>query len=365
VGFTRAKDLSNIVVAYHEAALAVDFLVRTYGFPKIVEALKLFATGKRTREVLPVISGRSLAELDALFRADLKARLKAYDGTFYVRPSEYSDLEGLAKQIKEKGQQPGAARLHGLLAVGLGRSGGDPAEIKAAIAAALKLDPACKEALLADGELLQKLGKPAEAEARFQELVQKGGDGFDVRQRLGDSLSAREMYDKAQAEYTRAKALDPDRSEPYERLAKNFIKQKREAEALKEMEAAAHLDIMDPGLAADLVRRLHAQKQWTKVIELGELALYLTPYRSALRAQLGEAWLELGQPARAIAELGAAKQALPDPEDVSEEDAAEVVKQRKQVEGLLERARRTKARPLPPLPETLLGRAKKRIEARP
>lgn len=368
VGFTRAKDLSNIVVAYHEAALAVDFLVRTYGFPKIVEALKMFATGKRTREVLPAISGRTLGELDAAFKADLKARFKAYEGTFYIRPSEYSDLEGLAKQIanlREKGQQPGAARLSGLLAVALGRSGGDPAEIKAAIAAALKLDPGCKEALLADGELLQRLGKPAEAEARFQELIAKGGDGFDVRQRLGDSLSAREQYDKAQAEYTRAKALDPDRSEPYERLAKNFTKQKREAEALKELEAAAHLDIMDARLAADLVERLHGQKQWAKVIELGELALHLLPYRSSLRAQLGEAWLELGQPARALAELGAAKQSLPDPADVAEEDAGEVVKERKAIETLIERAKRTKARPLPALPETLLGRAKKRIEARP
>ncbi|MFO0579321.1 MAG: tetratricopeptide repeat protein [Polyangia bacterium] len=364
VGFTRAKDLSNIVVAYHEAALAVDFLVRSCGFPKIVEALKMFAKGKRTREVLQAISGKSLAELDAAFRADLKARFKAYEGTFYIRPSEYSDLEGLAKQIKEKGQQPGAARLNGLLAVALGRSGGDPAEIKAAIAAALKLDPGCKEALLADGELLQRLGKPAEAEARFQELIQKGGDGFDVRQRLGDSLSARELYDKAQAEYMRAKALDPDRSEPYERLAKNFTKQKREAEALKELEAAAHLDIMDSRLAADLVERLHGQKQWAKVIELGELALHLTPYRGSLRAQLGEAWLELGQPARALAELGAAKQALPDPADVPEEDAGEVVKQRKAIEALMERAKRTKARPLPVLPETLLGRAKKRIEAK-
>ena len=66
------------------------------------------------------------------------------------------------------------------------RSGGDPAEVAGEIAVSRKLDPRCKEALLADAELHQKLGKKAEAEKLFQELISVGGDGFDVRQRLGD-----------------------------------------------------------------------------------------------------------------------------------------------------------------------------------
>lgn len=368
VGFTRARDISNIVVAYHEAALALDFLVRTYGFPKIVEALKLFSKGKRTREVLGLVTGKSIADLDAAFRQDLRAKFKAYEGTFYIRPSEYSDIEGLSKQIKriEKlapgAAKPADAQVYGLLAVAMARGGGEPAEIRSAVQAALKIDPACKEALLADGELLQKQGKHAESEARFRELIEKGGDGFDVRQRLGDLYAAREQYDKALVELTKAKALDPDRSEPYERLAKIYVKQKRDADAVKELEQAAHLDIMDAKLAADLVEKLYEQKQWQKAVELGELALHLTPYRGSLRAQLGEAWIELGQPARAQAELLAAAHVLPDPADVAEEDAAEVAKQRKAIEALIDKAKKAKARPLPPLPESLLQAAKRRVE---
>ena len=74
-GFTRALDVAHIVVAYHEAAMAIDFLIRRFGFPKIVQALKMFAAGKRTVEVLTTVTGQSIAALDRAFREDLKKKL--------------------------------------------------------------------------------------------------------------------------------------------------------------------------------------------------------------------------------------------------------------------------------------------------
>ncbi len=362
VGFTRARDVSHIVVAYHEAALAVEFLVRRFGFPKIVEALNLFAKGERTREVLPKITGLSLAALDEAFRADLRQKLKPYEGTFFVRPSDYSDEDALKRAVKE---HPTSARPLGLRAIAVVRGGGDPRdpEIAEALAAAFKLDPACKEALLADGERLSRLGKSAEAEARFRELISKGGDGYDVRQRLGDLYLDRDQPDRAIAELTIAKRLDPDRPEPYERLAKLYTKQKREDDALRELAAAAHLDIMDAELVAGLVQRLHAQRKWPEVIEYGEMARHLIPGHPELRAQTADAYLALGQPAPAQTEAAAALAALPDPDKLDADDAAEVALQLQAYKALLERARRAKpgvpllpvarpgAKPAPELPD--------------
>ena len=111
-----------------------------------------------------------------------------------------------------------------------------------------------------DRERLSRLGKATEAEARFRELISKGGDGYDVRQRLGDLYLDRDQPDRAIAELAQAKRLDPDRPEPYERLAKLYTKQKREDDALRELAAAAHLDIMDAELTYGLVQRLHAAR---------------------------------------------------------------------------------------------------------
>lgn len=354
-GFTRALDVAHIVVAYHEAALAIDFLVRRFGFPKIVQALQQFAAGKRTVEVLTSITGQSIAQLDQAFRADLKQKLAAYDGTFFVRPSDYSDRDGLEKAIKQAesardGDKKKLARLHGLYAIGLVRSGGMRREndrIDTEIAAALALEPGNKEALLAEGERLMKSGKKSEAEARLRALIAQGGDGFDVRQRLGDLYIEMNQPERGIEELSKAKKLDPDRSEPYERLASLYVKQNRTDLALRELQAAAHLDIMDAQLVTKLTAQLHEAKQWAAVVETGELARHLSPYLPALRAQIGEALLRLNRKKDAEAELNAAIQALPEASadsDGDEGDRQDLARRRAAYKVLLDEARGTPPR---------------------
>jgi len=356
IGFTRARSQSHIVVAYHQAALVVTFLAKRFGFPKIVEALKLFGDGKRTKEVLEKISGQSIAALDSEFRADLRKQLSAYEGTFYVRPSDYADFDGLKLQIRNT---PQSAKLHGLLAVAMVRSGGDPAEVAGEVAVARKLDPRCKEAILAEAELHQKLGKKAEAEKLFQELISVGGDGFDVRQRLGDLYAAQKQTPAAIKEYERAKKLDPDRSEPYERLAALYQQDKKTDEALRELAVAADLEFSDEKILIDLIDGYTEKKQFKEVIKYGDMLLYLMPYRSRLRALMGEAWLALGQPGRALPHLQAAQRVLADLTDVEEDEQAKLQAEQKRVAGLLGQVSKHRALPFTG-PETLLDSARKK-----
>lgn len=327
-GFTRAQDVAHIVIAYHEAAVAIDFLVRRFGFDKIVDALRQFGTGKRTPEVLVSISGMSLPDLDRAFRADLAQQLAAYRGTFFVRPSDYSDRDGLERAIKQLEATPKErlsatektrlGRLHGLLAVGLVRSGAGAREgerVEAEIAAALAGDPNNKEALLAEAESLLRQGKRSEAEARFRGLIGAGGDGFDVRQRLGELYAFQSEQDpkklpEAIAELEHAKRLDPDRSEPYERLALLYAKQGQRDLSLHELQAALRLDIMDPDLATRTLSKLHEAKLWDAVVKNSEFVRHLVPYSATVRMQVGEALLRLGRKKDAEQELQAAQQIL-------------------------------------------------------
>ena len=60
-GFTRARDVSHIVVAYHEAAEVVAFLIRRLGFEKCRRRCGNLPQGKETTEVLPAVTGLDLA----------------------------------------------------------------------------------------------------------------------------------------------------------------------------------------------------------------------------------------------------------------------------------------------------------------
>src|SRR5215471_9533857 len=69
-GFTHARDVAHMVVTYHQAAEEVMFLVRRFGFPTVPRALKLFAAGKETAEVIPAVTGMNVRAFDAAFVAD-------------------------------------------------------------------------------------------------------------------------------------------------------------------------------------------------------------------------------------------------------------------------------------------------------
>lgn len=356
VGFTRARSQSHVVVAYHQAALSVEFLAARFGFPKIVEALNLFGAGMRTKEVLEKITGLSQDKLDEEFRKHLRKRLSAYEGTFYVRPSDYADLDGLKQQLRKT---PKDARLHGLLAVGKGRMGADPAEVAESIALAKQLDPRCKEAILAEGELQQKLGKKAEAEKLFRELISVGGDGYDVRYRLGTLYADQKQTAAAIAEFERAKTLDPDRGEPHVRLAALYKQEQKMDEALAELGAATLLDISDDETLIALVEQ-HAEKKHAKdVLLYADRLLYVSPYVSRARRNAAEAWLQLGQTKRALAEAQAAQKLLPDAEDVDEEALPKYKAEKRRLEELLQRISQSPKKPFSG-PETLLDIARKR-----
>src|ERR1043165_8730008 len=88
-------DASAVVVAYYQSAVTIEYLIATYGFPKIVEALKLYGKGSETPEVLQAITGKPIAQLDAEFRKYLELRLKAYAGTFKLPTRGFDDITKL------------------------------------------------------------------------------------------------------------------------------------------------------------------------------------------------------------------------------------------------------------------------------
>jgi cellulose synthase operon protein C len=300
--FMRAGSMNDMVVAYHLSSVTIEFIVKKWGFPKIVEGLKLFGKGKGTVDVIPAITGLSVAQFDVEFRKYLETRLAPYKGTWKVSLSRYNDLTALEKAAAAK---PTDAETQAELALGyivaqdLDRAG--PVATKA-----LGLDANNKKALFAAAEVALGANDTGTAEARLTTLTKVGGDGYDIRMRLARLAMQKKDNKKVEEHLTKAKVMDPERSEPYWHLAEMFFKNNREDDALKELERYVYIEQMELAPLKKLVTKHSAKKHWAKVKEFGEMALYINPFDPELHLALADAYVELKSADPAIYEYESA-----------------------------------------------------------
>jgi tetratricopeptide (TPR) repeat protein len=282
--------------------VAVEFIATRWGFPKIVEALKLFGKGKDTPQVIKAITGLEVAAFDAEFKKYLEKRLAPYKGTFRVRLQAYQDLTALEKAVAAK---PDDAEANANLALGYVVADDGDRAAKAA-EKALALDPKNKKAMWAQFEVASHNRDVPGAKAKLRALIAAGGDGYDARLRLG--MIAREENDVATAEreLNAAKKLDPERSEPYQILFDLYSKSNREADGLRELERYAYLEQMEYGPVKKLTDKHFARNDFAKAREFGEMALYINPFDADLHVTLGETYLALSKPQDAAYEFESA-----------------------------------------------------------
>ncbi len=300
--FLRAEDINDMVVAYYLSAVAMEFISKRWGMPKVVEGLRLYGKGKDTSEVLPAITGLTIAELDAEFRKHLEKRLEIYKHTFKVELGEYDDVTALEKAAAARPTDPEA---HADLALGhLAAEDGEKA--MAAAAAALKLAPRNRKALLVQAEVKSARGDAEGARAGYEALIAAGGDGYEARMKMAGLARGRGDGADVEAQLKKAIALDPERSEPHAVLAEIYGKSNREADAIAALERYVMLEQMEWAPLKKLVDKHAARSDWAKVRKFGEMGLYLNPFDAELHMTLGKAYEETGATDRAIFEYDSA-----------------------------------------------------------
>lgn len=289
-------DANAVVVAYYQSAVTIEYLVATYGFPKIVDALKRFGKGAETPEVLQAITGKSIAVLDAEFRKYLDVRLKAYAGTFKLPTRGFDDVTQL-EVAADAAPRDARARAH----VALGYYyGGDADKAAAAAAAALAMDSKQPIARYIQAEIALHQGDGKKAKALYAGLVADGHDSFDMRSRLAQLAQGESKPAEVEAQLCAAKKLDPERSQPYQDLAQLYEKQGQLPKALAELEQFAFIEQMDLAPLKKLVLEYGKLGSWAKVRTYGEMATYINPADADVLGGLGRAYLELRQPDRAL-----------------------------------------------------------------
>ena len=100
--FVRPGRPNGVVLAYQQSSLVIHYLAETFGFPKLVEALKLYGEGKRDDQIFPQLTGKSMEELDAGFREWLKKRYDHYARSFTFEAAQYGNLGMLQSEAQAR-----------------------------------------------------------------------------------------------------------------------------------------------------------------------------------------------------------------------------------------------------------------------
>jgi cellulose synthase operon protein C len=289
-------DQNAVVVAYYQSAVSIEFLVANYGFPKIVEALKLFGKGKETPEVLKLITGKTVAQLDGEFRKYLEIRLKPYAGTFKLPTRGFDDVTKLEIAADAA---PKDAKARASVALG-NYYAGDADKAAAAATAALALDPKQPIARFILAEIAVHKNDNAKAKTMFQALAADGFDNADLRSRLAQIAEKEQNTDELEKQLCAAKKLDPERSQSYQELAELYEKKGDTARALVELEHYAFLEQMELAPLKKLITEYAKQKNWPKVRTYGEMAMFIAPADPDVLGSLGRAYVETGDGAKAL-----------------------------------------------------------------
>jgi cellulose synthase operon protein C len=289
-------DAQKVVVAYYLSSVMIEYIASTYGFPKIVTALKLFGTGQETPTVIPAITGRTIAEFDSDFRDYLKIRLAPYRDTFRLPTAGLDDMTALEIAADAK---PKDARARARIALSYYYQG-DADHAAAAAAAARKLDRTEPIAIYIEAEIALRHDDAPHARELFEALIAAGHDSYDIRTRLAEIAHTAGDIDGAIAQLCAAKRLDPERSYPYQELADIYKQQQKFDQALAELEHYVMIEQMEVAPLRELIDEYSARGAWAKVKTYGEMATYLYPSDPELLMKLGQAYVALGDGAAAL-----------------------------------------------------------------
>lgn len=297
--FTRPDRPNGVVIAYHQSSLVIHYLVEKYGFPKIVEALKLYGQGKHDDQVLTTITGKSLDELDTEFRAFLTRRYERYAQGFLFSPPSASEAARLKQEATDR---PSDAAAQAAYAAALLKDA-DAARTQAR--KALGLDPKNTLARFILAETLTS-SDPKAARAEYETLLQQGTDGYAIRIALGRLSAMGGDMEAAIRHLNEAKLWDADRVEPYALLMQIYEAKEQRPELLKETEAYLDLQEHDHTAARLLIDRFAQEKQWADVARVAPRVIGISPTEAFVHQQYGIALANLNRPKEAVYELESA-----------------------------------------------------------
>jgi tetratricopeptide (TPR) repeat protein len=294
-GFTHARSLVDIVNAYFQSALVIEFIESRWGFEAILAMLKLYGSGQETGPALKQATGLDVAAFDLEFRRHLEARyariLKSFEPSLTDSPEAL--LELAARRPRDAGAQ-GRAALSLLWARRLD-------EAEAGARRAIQLDPKEPNALYLMAFLEFRAGEVEEARAKLEGMVAGGQDGYSVRLQLGALEERRGRPEEALRHYEAASGFYPRGVEPWRAVAR--LSQGDQGRLIEALWQVTELDQSDFEAALRLARLERGRGELSAARRAAVRALQIRPFAGEAQRLAGELALEEGDGASAARAL--------------------------------------------------------------
>ena len=305
LAFTQARNMLDMEIAYFQGYLTTRFLVKHYGLPRVLKALKAFGKGKRTVQLLPAMTGASIKELDRRFLDEQRQRLGFYARNWSVSPGDYRDLDARQKKALAHPGDPDAQT--GLAAALL--VAGKSKAAQTLIAKVLARNPKNRLGLYVAARLAMVRRDKKTTRAMLQRLVAAGGDGFKARSMLGRLALERKDLPAAARHLEVAKKLDPEQPLPHMLLARAYDKAGKTQKAIAQYKGYVRLDQHSFTALTRLLTLMVKVKDHAGVRKYGLMAYYVHPGSGKLHTMLADAYEKAAPKVRfkaAIRHLGLA-----------------------------------------------------------
>jgi tetratricopeptide (TPR) repeat protein len=228
-GMMRPKFAEQIELSYYQASLVCELIEQKFGFAKILQALNLYAENLPTPEVFRRTLGWDEATLDKEYALFLEGRLRDR--------AEHVDFNRLVAEEKAFTTKEGV-----------------------------------------------------------KEILEKYPDDFFANLHLGLFLRRDKLNKEAEVYLKKAQLLFPEFVEatgnPYQALIEIYLEEKREDDALAQIEAWTRFD---ENAAPPLIRAAEIfrnRKNWAETARMLELSMYINPYDISTHTMFGEAATE-------------------------------------------------------------------------
>jgi tetratricopeptide (TPR) repeat protein len=232
----------GILWAYYQGGLMLGWIEREFGWPKVLEMIRLYGEDRGNAETVKRALGLSPEEFDARFLA----RCRALTESWKVRPT-WSDGR-LAEFRARSGKDPKDLAAHLDYAEACLQRG-NAIDAGTALARARALAPDDPRLAELKGTLaLRTLRTPDRGLELYREALAGGRDHYDLRMALGLAADRAGKAEEAVEHFRRAKLLFPRSAGPggpRQALARILTGLGRPDDALRELEEVAALSETD------------------------------------------------------------------------------------------------------------------------
>lgn len=291
-GFIKPKRSIDRQLAYMQSQWIYEYLVATYGLPKMLDFLHCFRDGLTEAQAWPKAYGKTMDQMDKEFLAWAGKQIEGWGLPTDPMPKR-QDVDAALKKNPDD--------VQALYQLGyLQASGGDNKSARTSLEKAVTLDPKHEKARELLGGVLNALGEKAKAKEMLEALV-KDDPRLPVALRtLGLMAMDAKNYDDAEKWFTKLQAVRPLESTSYSSLAGVYLVRKQDDKAVAQLLELERHEQKDERIPRKLADMYLALKQLPEAESAAYRAIRINPFNAINHELMGQILLAEKQPQKAV-----------------------------------------------------------------